>query len=370
MRVVFDYQIFSSQVYGGISRYFLELARNLTAQEEIEIEILAPFYVNRYIRTLNGNFSIVRGLNVPYIPKTDILKNILNLVVSGYLLNKQPPDIIHETFYRMSPLLEDKHTKVVVTVHDMIHERFPQYFSSRDKTALAKRSMVQRADHIICVSETTRQDLLEIMNINPIKVSVVHLGLYTKPIIMKYKNPLIAEPYILYVGWRNEYKNFIQLLKVYANNPTLHKYYKLVCFGGQQFTRYELKLMRQLGLTENRLKWLIGDDYLLMQLYHHASLFIYPSLYEGFGIPPLEAMAQGCPVVCSNRGAIPEVVGDAGDFFDPGEEGSMIEAIQRVLFDQTHAQKLRALGKKRVLAFSWSKCVKKTLNLYKIVNKN
>lgn len=363
MRIVYDYQIFSGQVYGGISRYFVELARRLSGREDVRAKIMAPLYINSYAHELNS--GIVTGLHVTRIPKTGRLFAAFNRIASRQWLGRFAPHIVHETYYSDKPLSTYKRAKTVITVHDMIHERFSEHFSDKDTTALTKRLAVERADHVICISETTRQDLLEITNINPAKVSVVYHGfdLTVKP--TEFDGNAIDEPYILYVGARGGYKNFARLFRAYGNTPALHKQCKLVCFGGGQFTRAEQQLRQELGLAADRLLWVGGNDRILSRLYRHATAFVYPSLYEGFGIPPLEAMSYGCPVVCSNGGSIPEVVGDAGEFFDPHDEGAIAQAIEQVVFSRERADALRALGEKRITRFSWDACAEQTYRIYK-----
>jgi glycosyltransferase involved in cell wall biosynthesis len=246
----------------------------------------------------------------------------------------------------------------------MIHERFPEYFPGWDRTAITKQRAVERADHVICISENTRRDLLEICDIRPERVSVVHLGFNSPQTQSIPAGSLIDGPYLLHVGIRSGYKNFQRLLVAYAGNPALHERYRLVCFGGRKFSHAEEHQRKALGLAEDRLVWLGGSDSVLMQLYRHAAAFVYPSLYEGFGIPPLEAMAHDCPVVCSNSGSIPEVVGDAGEFFDPCDTAAIAQAIGNVAGSQARADELRTLGRQRITRFTWEQCASGTHAVY------
>jgi glycosyltransferase involved in cell wall biosynthesis len=193
---------------------------------------------------------------------------------------------------------------------------------------------------------------------------VVHLGFDSPQTQVIPAEPLLDGPYLLHVGIRSGYKNFQRLLEAYANSPALHEQYRLVCFGGGKFSPAEERQRKTLDLAEDRLVWMGGSDRVLMQLYRHAAAFVYPSLYEGFGIPPLEAMAHDCPVICSTGGSISEVVGNAGEFFDPLDTAAIAQAIENVAGSQERATELRALGRQRITRFTWEQCASGTHTVY------
>ena len=170
--------------------------------------------------------------------------------------------------------------------------------------------------------------------------------------------------YILYVGDRYGYKNFARFLQAYGNSQILKKDFKVVCFGGYPMLPEELKEAEKIGILPNSLLYFSGDDSLLTKLYQGAAVFVYPSLYEGFGIPPLEAMSLGCPVVCSNTSSIPEVVGEAAEFFDPNNVQNITNALETVLYSNERTKKLSILGKERAKLFSWQKCAEQTKKVY------
>ncbi len=173
------------------------------------------------------------------------------------------------------------------------------------------------------------------------------------------------EPYIIYVGQRGGYKNFESILRAYAKSKLLKDEYCIVCFGGGGFRDQELALMKTLSLPLSKFCHLSGTDDVLASLYASAATFVYPSLYEGFGIPPLEAMSFGCPVVCADSGPLPEVVGDAAEMFDPADADHLGAAIERVVSSPAHAAKLVEKGYMRVQQFSWEKCALETLDVYR-----
>jgi glycosyltransferase involved in cell wall biosynthesis len=176
--------------------------------------------------------------------------------------------------------------------------------------------------------------------------------------------PLHGKPYLLYVGmrWRG-YKNFNGLLTAYARMNDVQERSDLVCVGGGAFSAEEQVLLNELGLA-GRVHQREAGDSDLHSWYRHAQLFVYPSLYEGFGIPPLEAMAAGCPAVCMHTSSIPEVCGDAVEYAEPDRPESLQAAIRNVLFSDERAEALRIAGKERLKLFSWRECARQTSQVY------
>ena len=349
VQVIYDYQIFSRQKYGGVSRYFCELAKNISADPNFNIKILAGAYINEYLSTVPADLLV--GVKVPKIPKTGKMIEQANIAFSKLWFQNNPVKIIHETFFCSHSFALTDRAARVLTVYDMIDEKF---YPDNNINKI-KEIAIRRADHIICISESTKNDLLSLISIDPNKVSVIYLG-YSSDHNLQNKqfsgNPIDA-PYILYVGDRYGYKNFWGLLQAYVNSKQLTKNFKLVCFGGLPLSVKELRRASQMGVLESDLLYFSGDDALLNQFYQGASAFVYPSMYEGFGIPPLEAMSFSCPVICSNTSSIPEVVGNAAEFFDPADVNSMVSALEKVLFSSDHASSLIERGLSRIENFSW-----------------
>lgn len=363
--VVYDYQIFVLQKYGGISRYFCELAKNFSKSSNLKARIIAPLHYNNYLLQLDS--KLVSGFFVPPIRKTVRARHFVNQNITRLALNSLSPEIVHETYYSFSGLASST-SKVVITVHDFIHELFASDYPASDLTTKQKSEAIKRADCIICVSENTRNDLLKFCNVDPKKVFVTHLGCSFNTINFNW--PTLEHthsPYILYVGERQSYKNFIRLLKVYSQHKALKDNFNLICFGGPPFTKEEQNLFLSLNLSTRQIQHISGSDRTLSTLYRNASAFVYPSLYEGFGIPPLEAMAHKCPVVCSNVSSIPEVVGNAGEYFDPYSEESLAHALNHVLYSSERSQVLTQNGLERVKQFTWEKCAKKTHSIYNLL---
>ena len=194
------------------------------------------------------------------------------------------------------------------------------------------------------------------------KVSVVYLGV---GIEKKAEKHIEDNPYLLFVGNRTGHKNFKNFIHAYSKSKAREMGYGLVCFGGGEFTKSELELFDSLCVPRSDVRQVSGEDSKLSSYYAGAHLFCYPSIYEGFGIPPLEAMAQGCPVVCSNSSSIPEVVGDAGIYFDPLDVVEMTQALNMVLDDASLRQKIIKTGYQRVHRFTWEQCASETYKVYK-----
>lgn len=363
LRIIFDHVIFSQQVYGGISRYFYELSKELSAASGVSTEILAPLYVNKYINIVDNK---IVGLKIAgYLPKPVRLSLLVNGLIAPLVLKIKQPDIIHETYYSEGSKLR-LGCKNILTVYDMIHELYPDSFPKSDRTSELKKISVDRADHIICISENTRNDLIKLFGVPKEKTTVIYLGFKLKDI--KESDLLtfdIDGPYLLYVGNRGGYKNFSTFLKAFSLSRVIDNDCKLVCFGGGAFTHSERAEIDACGINSNSIIQVSGDDALLAALYSKAKLFVYPSLYEGFGIPPLEAMNYGCPVICSNSSSLPEVVGEAAELFEPTSVDSLVVAIEKVFYSSEYASNLVEQGYQQVKKFSWERCAKETLDLYK-----
>jgi glycosyltransferase involved in cell wall biosynthesis len=363
LNVTYDHQVFGFQEYGGVSKYFYELARRVAATEGFAASIAAPLYVNRYVRDAEARFK-VRGLRIPLVPKTGRLVRTANHRMSQVLFAISRPDLVHETYYQKTAAAP-KGCPVVITVHDMIHDKFKGDFKHDDPTSARKLAAVMRADRIICVSENTRADLIELFDPDPAKIRTIHHGFSAVRTIEPAVHPALPRPFFLYVGQRGGYKNFANLLTAYASSGRVNEEFDLVAFGVSAFTRQETDAIRAAGLDSEQVRHLSGDDALLAHLYRKATALIYPSLYEGFGIPPLEAMSYGCPVLCSNTSSIPEVVGDAGLFFDPRSVEAMRESMERVVSSPELRSDLIERGTQRVKHFSYDRCATETMDVYR-----
>ena len=362
MRIAYDHQIFGWQRYGGISRYAYELASGVSLGGSDEAMIIAPLYINEYLPHHPPSLKVV-GRKIRFISRGGRILRAINAPLASGKIREFDPDIVHETYYSRFRTA-GKRAKIVLTVFDMVHEKFSGQYSRFDPTRAEKAAAVRRADHIVCISRNTQRDLVDILSVPVEKTSVVYLG--SSALAMPESGGTPRErPYLFYVGIRGGYKNFSRMLRAYAQSARLRDSFDVVCFGGGPFTPEEFRLAADLALPASRLRQVSGNDSAMAGWYARAAAFIYPSVYEGFGIPPLEAMSVGCPVICSNSSSMPEVVGDATESFDPLDEEQMKNAIENVVFSDSRRQELIARGRERCAMFSWRRCSEQTLDIYR-----
>jgi glycosyltransferase involved in cell wall biosynthesis len=372
VRIAYDHQVFAQQRFGGISRYFVELAANLLAEGEHDVRVIAPFYQNDYL----ADPRIAHCVTGMHLRRTRLIsmRRALrwgNRLALPWAWRGVHPDIIHETYFAHS--VYGRARVRVLTVYDMIHELYPQALAQVAALTAAKRAAVARADHVICISECTRRDLVRLFGVPEERTSVVHLGHSLTVEASPGANAARAgragtladgTPFALYVGDREAYKNFAGFLQAWARVPRLRSQLRIVAFGGRPLTASEQRLIADLGLGQH-VTQVSGDDELLAAHYRSARLFVCPSRYEGFGLPPLEAMAFGCPVACSRGGSIPEVVGDAGEYFDADDTDAMSAALDRVAHDDSRRAELIALGRTQAARFTWARCAAQTAEVYR-----
>jgi len=363
MNVFFDYQIFYLQKYGGISRYFVELAKHLNQIKDCEAKIIAPYHLNEYLQgsypktnsyTLNS--ALKKILYNRYIDK----RIFVNEQAARLACQLHKPSVLHETYY--TNRFKIKAPKVI-TIHDMIYELFSGHSEEEKHNIENKKRAILEADAIIAVSENTKKDLISLYPQATNKTSVVYHGIkhIDEKSIKPYKN---LKPYILFVGNRDWYKNFSILLEVYTANPDISSNFDLICFGGRNFTVEEQSLIDKYHLS-SQVKLLKGDDLLLNQLYKGASVLAYLSKYEGFGFPVLEAMNFNCPVICSKGSSLPEVAGNFATLIDVSEKQEVEKALKNVLFYPDVETRSNKQIKEWISNFTWSKCASQTMEVYK-----
>jgi glycosyltransferase involved in cell wall biosynthesis len=370
LRVMFDPQIFCHQRFGGISRYVVNIALEMHRMAGVTPQIIAPFHFNEYLDQLPR--SLVRGTRVRWLEGLTALAYGLSVLPGKVAARNYKPDVLHNTYY--FPVKPPSGTRGMLTVYDMIHEKYPKYFAASPFITRIKAASVAAADHVICISESTRRDLLATYDIPEERVSVTHLGfdplgsLLSGESSSDFKVRVLGAdvPYLLYVGSRVNYKNFRGLLDAYAASASVRSNFFFLCFGGGDFTGAERIAVSKAGV-DGRVKYLGGSDAVLASSYAHASLFVCPSFYEGFGIPVLEAMSLDCPVACSNSSSLPEVVGDAARVFDPADRDSIRSALESVLGSPSAATALKERGRIRKQLFSWRSCAENTMDIYRRV---
>ncbi len=365
MKILYDHQIFTSQVFGGISRYFYELMAHFHRDGAVDFELALGFSNNSYLRGADWIHPAPFFPGRRFFGKTTLLTT-LNGLISGRSIKSGNYDVFHPTYYNpyYLPLVGSR--PVVITVYDMTHELYPDLFAATDRTVAWKRAVLGRAERIIAISENTKADLLRLYRVDEKRVDVVHLASSLPASSDPPRLAGLPGRYLLFVGQRGGYKNFSPFVRAVApvlrDDPGLF----IVCAGGGALSDGELQVLGDLGVG-SRVRQVPIDDRLLASLYRGAAAFVFPSLYEGFGIPVLEAFSAGCPVLLSNRSSLPEIGGDAALYFDPEDEASLRSVVVQVLYDAAVGDVLVARGTERVKEFSWEKAARETQAVYERV---
>lgn len=261
----------------------------------------------------------------------------------------------------------------LVTIHDTTVFHLPRNFPfwHRNYFRLLVPWAARHASMILTVSEHSKRDIVKQFRVAPVKVVVTYLAAspacrtISEQEILKVRQRYELESFILTVGTLEPRKNMIRLLQAFALLRQNGFSYQLVHAGPQGWLFDDILVEVERLELQDSVRFLgrvPSED--LVGLYNAASAFVYPSLYEGFGLPVLEAMACGCPVISSNTSSLPEVVGDAGIMIDPYNVQQLADAIQKVLEDKVLAQDMRQRGLERAILFSWQRCAQETLDVY------
>ena len=364
MKIIYDHQTFSQQDYGGISRYFYELIKFGKTDHQNQLELIIKYSNNTYIENLDISNHNTFFLNNDFKGKRRI-QMILNKYKSSFYLINNNYDIFHPTYYDTYFLKNLKAKNFTVTYLDMIHEKFVSQYPElgNDKKLFnQKKELIQIAPKVIAISESTKKDLIDIYGVDANKIDVIYLG-NSFNANSESELPLVSKPYVLFVGSRRRYKNFdfcLQSLK----NVLLTNDISFICAGGDMLNKQEVALIDQLGLSHKVSQYNISDK-ILANLYKHSIAFIFPSLYEGFGIPVLEAFACNTPCLLSNGGSLPEVGGDAALYFDPQNADEIEQSLKKILNNKTLRDDLIQKGTQRLQKFSWENTYNQTINFYK-----
>ena len=283
------------------------------------------------------------------------------------------PDLFHAPHYVLPPLTPGK---TVVTIHDCIHLRFPQYLPNRAAHLYARvflSNAVTKAARIITVSEASKRDIIELLHAPAGKVEVVYNGFderLTSPSAedeARVRNRFqLDAPFVLYAGNIKPHKNVDRLIEAFARLRLRGMDNVKLLIIGDDISKFSnlRRLVHRHQLHQHvRFLGFVSTD-TLAALYQLAQVFVFPSLYEGFGLPPLEAMANGTPVITSNVSSLPEVVDDAALLIDPLDAGSIADAMYRVLNEPDLRAELVRRGRERVKAFTWERSVARTHEIY------
>ena len=352
----------------GIGTYIRNIVRQLARLDrQTEYLLICQPRDRELALSLGDNFRVEVDTSRPY--------SLREQISIPWALLRTRAHVLHEPHYVLPPLVR---CRTVVTIHDCIHLRFPQYLPNRAAHTYAPAQMgaaARRSDRILTVSEASKRDILEFFDVPPDKITVIHNAIDERFASAPPEEDVhrVAERYqlegkfVLYVGNVKPHKNLERLIDAFLllrQTPGLAEV-KLVLIGDEisryaslrrAVHRYNLhKFVRFLGFL---------PDEMLAIVYRLAGVFVFPSLYEGFGLPPLEAMASGTPVVTSNVSSLPEVTGDAALLVDPASAEAIADAMRRVLTDPALAADLSARGLRRAREFSWERAATQIREIY------
>lgn len=388
MKILFDHQIFEMQKYGGISRYFFELIKTFDKNGDVNWELPIRFSRNEYLK----NISKFRDTLLPKSEIKDekdkflwgmkfkgkgILFRIKKRISPGIIIDKESElnksavieklqkgnyDIFHPTYYDEYFLNYIGDKPFVLTVYDLIHQIFPEFgmYETRDKN----KNLLQKAKKIIAISESTKRDLVSIFDIDERKIAVTHLAHFIQEnntVSDDFKNKLPLK-YILFVGHREAYKNFLFFAQLFGSLSEKQKDLYVVCTGSP-FNSGEHYFFNKLGIEDKMFHTVVNDNE-LAYLYKNAIAFIFPSMYEGFGLPVLEAFSCGCPVLVSSSSSLLEIGEDAVIYFEPKNPASMLHALTEVLNNSDLRSEKIAKGYQQLQKFSWNKTATETRQIY------
>ncbi len=300
----------------------------------------------------------------------------LSLIEAYHLsrLISRQDDIVHlpnQNFARYALFLK---SPFIVTVHDLIRNYFGFAKETITERILLKLDTryIKRASHIIADSQNTRKDLIKHLKIPIDRISVIYPGV-DHSLFKPYDTKVLGEPYILYVGSERPRKNLGRLFEAFARIKGEFPELKLVKVGdfgrAEKYRRDAIRKLDSLGITQDVIFVAHASELDLAYYYSSAVLLAYPSLYEGFGLPPLEAMACGCPVVTANTSSLPEVVGEVGIMVNPYDTDSLAQAMRQVLTDDKLRDDMVRKGLEQAKKFSWEKAATETLEVYNKVAK-
>lgn len=372
MEVVIDGVIYQLQAYGGISRLYSEiLPRMCELDDSLQLSLLTKGQLKQPL----PEHPRIKHLAIPlinrYLRPGRMWKPIVLLAerfVRQLWIGRGKGKIWHSTYYTMPEKWEGS---MVITVVDMIPERFAGLFNGPENNQFReqKRLCVQEADAVICISETTRQDVRRFYGLNTDSICVVPLACsdvfrQLEHCEVGLKMP-IRKPFLLYVGIRAHYKNSDALIQAYSI-WSQRKDVALV-FVGKPWLADEENHLAALGIQDWVHLLTDTDDETLCHLYNQAAAFVFPSFYEGFGMPLLEAMACGCPIIASHIPSTIEVAGDCPIYFEPTEVDDLVRAFNVALSEGRSTECVQA-GLKRVKSYSWDKTATKILEVYREVS--
>jgi glycosyltransferase involved in cell wall biosynthesis len=363
MKILYDYKIFYQQKFGGISSYFYNLT-NEFCKTDNRFLFYSPIHKNCYFKNIKKKNRI--GNYLKFLPSAGIkLYEAINHTLTDKIIENYKPDVIHETYYSLRKYKTK--AKIICTVYDMINEVYPNFFKNHKQISSIKRETINRADKVICISNKTKEDLINYFSINENKIQVIYLASGFKneksTINLKKKYP----NHLLFVGSRHGYKNYNNLISAYSKSKNLKENFKIIFFGGEKVSKLDYQVIKKNKLDSQNILFLNDKQTNLPFLYSNVAALVYPSFYEGFGLPIIEAMSFSCPVISSNGGALQEIGGNGIEYFNPHDIDDISFKLDKILSSGEILNNQIKYGLNRSQKFSWEKCASETIQFYKDV---
>lgn len=371
MKIGFDARCLEEEKISGVGEYTLELLKNLL---ELDSKNQYIIFSNSFKQYNNQNFEWIKKYPNAKLKRFSFPNKLINFFF-WYLNWPKIDNMIGSVDIFFAPNINfisiNKSCPLVVTFHDLSFERYYRFFPLKTRLwhqyFVNPRKIAKNAKKIIAVSESTKKDLEEIYNQDPLKVKVIYHGISNDFILIDRKDSKIIKiqkkynlphKFILYLGNIELRKNIISLISAYksiaSKNPEIGKY-KLVLAGNISPLCKDILRKEKISTCG----YIKRED--RPYIYNLASLFVYPSFFEGFGLPIIEAMACGVPVISSSNSSIPEVTGNAAILVNPHRPQEIAEAIESILTEKKLYNKMRERGLKQAQKFNWKKCAKETL---------
>lgn len=349
--ICYDSQAFTIFRRGGIAKHFACLATS--------VETRGWWPRLTFPLCSNEHYFEFGGASLAAMPQFRGSRSVCGLINRRFERRPRDTRVWHSTYYDRKYLEIYGCDGLIVTVHDMIPELFPGDWPSPH---LDKAEYVKNATRIIAVSEQTRDDLCRLYGVPRSQVDVVYHGIGSGG---RVEEMALPQEFILYIGQRSGYKNFSELISAW---PSLRKLYPdliLLCIGQNGFSASEKLEMAELGISG--IIMASASDAQVRYAMQRARAFVFPSLYEGFGLPLLEAMQQRCPIALSNASCFPEIAKESGCYFDPSSPDSIAEAVGRLLRDNELRTSSVRIGELIVEQFSVERMLKQTCDVYSAV---
>lgn len=379
MKIALNATAFLPGQMGGIEVYFRNLLHSLQEVDQVnQYSLLCDTHYIKELPVTNHNFMVIQCNYTKPSPMwlvRGIIRNAVGIDILRPVMNRLDVDVIHHPFSFLNPL----HLTIpsVLTFQDMQHEFFPEFFSPYELKVRKEfyRPSAEQATRIIAISEYVKKTLIERYEISQDKIDVIYIGYNSQYRIIEDHERLgkmrskygLHKPFMYYPAATWPHKNHKRLLAAFRIMKDRHKFEgQLVLTGiAMQSNSEILQEIVRLDLedTVKVLGYLPHDD--LPHIYNLARLLVFPSLFEGFGIPLVEAMASGCPVACSNVTSIPEVIRDAGVTFDPTSVEDIVDKVSGLWNDESLRKDLRIKGLERVRVFNWDNAARETIKIYK-----